>query len=177
MIDDQIKKECNRAKEEFYNNKCENVERLALENNLAPMYKEIKSFNKRPNATAGCIKNKDGNILFETEAIVDRWTEYVEELFDDERGDNPMKSFLSGPSILTSEVEKGLKCMSTGKACGIDNISTEMLSALGDFGTTVLTEMTNNMYKTAYIPDDLKTSVFILLPKNLKLRNVQISER
>ena len=47
--------------------------------------------------------------------------------------------------------------MSTGKACGIDNISTEMLIALGDFGTTVLTELTNKMYENAHIPDDLKT--------------------
>jgi exonuclease III len=168
LIDDEIKKECIKAKEEFYNNKCEKVERLAMENNLAPMYREIKSFNKKGNATAGCIKNKDGNILFETEAIVNRWTEYVEELFDDKRGDNPIRSFLKGPSILKSEVEKGLKCMSTGKACGIDNISTEMLIALGDFGTTVLTELTNKMYETAHIPDDLKTSVFILLPKKPK---------
>ena len=58
--------------------------------------------------------------------------------------------------------------MSTGKACGIDNISTEMLKVLGDFGTTVLTELTNKMYETAHIPDDLKTSVFILLPKKPK---------
>ncbi|GFS04911.1 endonuclease-reverse transcriptase [Elysia marginata] len=55
--------------------------------------------------------------------------------------------------------------MKYGKAAGIDNIFCEMLKALGDFGIDTLTELCNKMYHTAYIPEDLKTSVFILLPK------------
>jgi hypothetical protein len=69
---------------------------------------------------------------------------------------------------MRAEIEKALKQMKTGKACGIDNISTEMLKALGEFGLTVLTNICNKIYETAYIPEDLKTSVFILLPKKPK---------
>ncbi|GFR78299.1 RNA-directed DNA polymerase from mobile element jockey-like [Elysia marginata] len=46
-----------------------------------------------------------------------------------------------------------------------------MLKALGDFGIEVLTNLCNCMYSTAYIPDDLKTSVFILLPKTSKAKD------
>ena len=79
-----------------------------------------------------------------------------------------MNSFLQGPDILNSEVEKALNSMKSGKASGIDAISSEMLQARGEFGTNTLTELCNNMYKNAYIPEDLRTSVFILLPKKQK---------
>ena len=58
--------------------------------------------------------------------------------------------------------------MSKGKSTGIDDITTEMLEVLGEFGIDTLTSICNEMYTTVYIPEDLKTSVFILLPKKQK---------
>ena len=58
--------------------------------------------------------------------------------------------------------------MSKGKSSGIDDITTEMLQALGEFGIDTLTSICNEMYTTVFIPEDLKTSVFILLPKKKK---------
>ena len=55
--------------------------------------------------------------------------------------------------------------MSEVKFSGIYDISTEMLQALGEFGIDTLTLICNEMYTTVYIAEDLKTSVFILLPK------------
>ena len=57
------------------------------------------------------------------------------------------------------------KQMSKGKAVSVDNISAEALQALGNFGIEKLTELCNDMYKSAYIPEDLRTSIFIALPK------------
>ena len=42
------------------------------------MFKETKDFTNKGSETGGCIKSKDGKILFETEKILARWTEYVE---------------------------------------------------------------------------------------------------
>ena len=63
-----------------------------------------------------------------------RWTEYVEKLFDDKRDEIYLHHFLQGPIILKSDVENALNSMSKGKSIGIDDISTEMLQALGEFG-------------------------------------------
>ena len=38
----------------------------------------------------------------------------------------------------------------------------------GEFGIDTLTSICNEMYTTVYIPEDLKTSVFTLLPKKKK---------
>ncbi|GFR82694.1 RNA-directed DNA polymerase from mobile element jockey-like [Elysia marginata] len=165
---------CKTAKEEWLNSKCDEIELLSQRNDLTAMLQKIKSFQPKQTVTASCIKGKDGEILFETEKIVLRWTEYVEELFSDQRCANLIQEHLQGPEILRNEVEKCLKDMKYGKAAGIGNISCEMLKALGDFGIDTLTELCNKMYHTAYIPEDLKTSVFILLTK--KKRATDCSE-
>ena len=113
-------------------------------------------------------KNESGDILFETNEILNRLTEYVEKLFDDKRDETYLQHFLQGPILLKLEVENALNSMSKGKSSGIDDISTEMLQALGEFGIDTLTSICNEMYTTLYIPEDLKTSVFILLPKKQK---------
>ena len=129
------------------------------------MFKEIKDFTNKGSETGGCIKSKDGKILFETEKILARWTEYVEELFYESRPDNPVQIGLKGPEIIKSEVENCLKQMASGKAPGIDNISSEALQALDESGIETLTELCNEMYSASYVPADLRTSVFIVLPK------------
>ena len=63
-----------------------------------------------------------------------------------------------------------------GKSSGIDDISTEMLQALDEFGIDTLTSICNEMYTTVYILEDLKTSVFILLPKK-KQKAVECSDK
>ena len=113
-------------------------------------------------------KNESGDILFETNEILNRWTEDVEKLFDDKRDETYLQHFLQGPILLKLEVENALNSMSKGKSSGIDDISTEMLQALGEFEIDTLTSICNEMYTTLYIPEDLKTSVFILLPKKTK---------
>ena len=55
-------------------------------------------------------------MLFEEEAIQERWCEYVGELFDDERGNIPKFDQLEGPEILVKEVENAIKSMKNGKA-------------------------------------------------------------
>ena len=62
-------------------------------------------------------------------------------------------------------MENCLKQRASGKAPGIDNISSEALQALDESGIETLTEVCNEMYSASYFPADLRTSVFIVLPK------------
>ena len=164
-LDNNIKKACKSAQEDWLNAKCEEIETLSKTNNMTTLYQKVKTFSRKQTKTGNCIKDKSGNILFEADQIVMRWNEYVEELFADQRVGNPVQEYLLGPDIMKEEVRKCLHDMKTGKAAGIDNISTEMLKALGEFGIEALTDLCNKMYHSAYIPEDLKTSIFVLLPK------------
>ena len=164
-LDKEIKRDCIKAKEIWANKKCEKIEGLSKGLETKEMFKEIKDFTNKRSETGGCIKSKDEKILFETEKILARWTEYVEELFYESRPDNPVQIGLRGPEIIKSEVENCLKQMASGKAPGIDSISSEALQALDESGIETLTELCNEMYSASYVPADLRTSVFIVLPK------------
>ena len=55
--------------------------------------------------------------------------------------------------------------MKRNKAAGPDDIVTEMIVALENFGIEKLTEVLNEVYDSGEIPEDLSKSVFIALPK------------
>ena len=56
------------------------------------MHCQIKEVTgkKRGNGTTTCVKAKDGTIIMEKDKILDRWSEYIAELYDDDRGGMPV---------------------------------------------------------------------------------------
>ena len=63
--------------------------------------------------------------------IQNRWDEYIEELYKDDRGEKPcISSKPEGPVILKCEVVAALKAMKRRKAVGPDNIAIEMISGI-----------------------------------------------
>ena len=57
--------------------------------------------------------------------------------------------------------------MKKGKAAGPDEIPSEMLTALGQFGMKEITKLLNFIHVTGEIPTDLKKSVYIAIPKRI----------
>ena len=165
-IDKEIRKKCREAKEVWINNKCEEIERYKNVDSAA-MHKKIKEISGQKSCSAsGCIKSKQGTIIMEKKEILERWTEYITELFHDCRGEKPaILKNLEGPTILRSEVQAALAKMKRNKATGPDEISAEMLEALDDYGLEKLTELINEIYDSGDIPEDLSKSIFIALPK------------
>ena len=102
----------------------------------------------------------------EKDAILERWSEYIEELFDYERGQKPViRKNIEGPSILKAEVTAAIAHTKRNKAVGPDGIVVEMIEALEDFRTDTMTEIINEIYESGAIPEDLSKSIFIALPK------------
>ena len=90
--------------------------------------------------------------MTEREDVLQRWKEYVEELYNDERGDKPNYEVVEpGPPILKEEVEKAVKRMKRRKAVGSDGIVVEMVEVAGEFGIMKITELANQIYSTGYM--------------------------
>ena len=55
------------------------------------MYSQIRlvTGRKRGSNHTICIEDKEGNIIMENEKILSRWYEYIDELYNDDRGDKP----------------------------------------------------------------------------------------
>ena len=63
----------------------------------------IKKSQERKSAhlSTGCLKYKKVDIIIEKDKILDRWAEYISELFEDHREDyNVMKQNFAGPLVL-----------------------------------------------------------------------------
>ena len=123
---------------------------------------------KRGNNTTTCIciEDKNGDIIMEKDGILSRWSEYIDELYnDDNRGDMPDIDTEVESSITRREVEHALRGMSEKKSPGPDGITTKMLVAAGEVGILKLTELSNMIHNQGSFPSELNKSICITLPK------------
>ena len=173
VLDREVHTMCDKAKENWINQQCSEIEELESKHKTREMYEKVKEVTgtNRKKSGNSCIKNKEGKVLFDQQEIQDRWTEYIEGLFNDERGEIPEMENLNGPIILKEEVKKAIDTLRPGKAPGEDEITTEMLQALDEIGIDKITELCNKIYDTGYIPDDMRKSTFIPIPKKAKAVN------
>ena len=165
----EIKKKCTNAHEDYLTEKCKIIEK-SYNSNPKVVHQRTREISSKKyyKTTTGCIKDKNGNILFEEQTIKQRWTEYIKELYDDPERDGRLIKFnndLSGPEITKSEVREAISSMKNGKAVGPDEIPVEVIKALGDSAVDVLHDLANTIYKTGEIPEILQKSVFITIPK------------
>ena len=120
---------------------------------------------KKTTTKIGCLKARNGDILMDKEDILNRWSEYIEELYHDVRGPPPNIHNEEGNAILKDEVRFAFRKMKSGKAAGPDELPFELIAALDELGLKSVTRLLNSIYDSGTIPDDMKKSVYIALPK------------
>jgi len=169
QINKQVIQECSKAKEQWLEQRCQEVEKLKDDQNLKEMYKGIREITgKIPSGPATCIKSLTGEILFKPVDVAERWSEYLSQLFDGVKMDDEEINSLtepSGPRITKDEVEWALGKMKDDKAAGPDEVVAEMLKALGETGVDLLHDLICKIYETGDIPQNMLNSIFIALPK------------
>lgn len=96
LVNKELKKKCEQAKENWSERKCEEVERLEI--NPKEMFQEIREISgKRLAAASRCIKSDDGRVLQNQKDIWVRQEEYIRSLFYDKEEEETVET---GPSIL-----------------------------------------------------------------------------
>ena len=132
------------------------------------MYKKIKEFQPRKNRILQNIKDKQGKSLQERGEILERWAEYVEDLYKDkERGEanrgEPTKEVYS---ISVEEIKEIIKNLPKEKAYGDDNIPAELLQCLREEGIEITSKLINKIYNSGCIPQDFCKKHFHSSTKN-----------
>ena len=62
-------------------------------------------------------------------------------------------------------IELMIKVLPKGMACGHDNISAVSLQEMGDKGIEIMTSLINKIYRSGYIAEDFRKSIFVPVPK------------
>ena len=91
VLDREVHTMCDKAKENWINQQCSGIEEFESKHKTREMYEKVKAVTgtKRKKSGNSCIRNKEGKVLFDQQEIQDRWTEHIEGLFNDERGEIP----------------------------------------------------------------------------------------
>ena len=147
--------------------KCSEIENLEKRDQQI-MYHKVKDLlGRRNNNKNIAIKTADGKIAMDVEEVKSRWSEYIAELFYDDRPDPGEIRIDSddGPPIMKEEVKAAITSMKRGKAVGEDGIDAEVIQVLGEFAVDQLTSLFQKMYESGYVVESLCESVFIALPK------------
>ena len=115
------------------NQKCEEVQELERTDSKK-MYEVIREITgERRTTKSTIIKDRNGNMLTDLKDVLIRWEEYVERLYNDDRGTRPERTEETvGPPIMKSEIEHAIRTMTKGKAAGEDEVVIEMIEAAGD---------------------------------------------
>ena len=138
------------AKEEWIEEQCKSIEKGMMSGNSKEAYNTIKALTKTQQHKSAVIEDSSGNILTESTAVLNRWTEYCNGLNNSEL--HPDTSLLQSNqtptqeseslSGLREEVEDNVRNLKTGKPQGVDNIPSEVLKNGGEATSmTVLTAM------------------------------------
>ena len=172
-IDRTIQNKRIEEKSKWLNKKCEEIEHYKNIDSVA-MHRKIREIaDQKSCQSAGCIKSKDGKIIMEKERILEGWTEYIGELFSDNRGEKTtiMKQ-MEGPKILKSELKAAMSKMKRNKAARPDEITTEMLQALDEFGIEKLTELIDIVYDSGKFLMISANQSLLPSQRNMGQRNV-----
>lgn len=125
-------------------------------------------YNKK---NTNILVDSAGKAIIDEREILEVWSKYVTELFDDDRpnirGDANQDE---GPEILKSEVLHAVKTAKTKKATGPDNIPTELLQMIDEDHIDALVRFFNDVYTTGEIPEECLKSVFVALPKKQRAK-------
>lgn len=162
----EIRKMCRQAKDKYYDDKCKEIELLDKVHSQL-LYQKINDLRPKGNRNNQTIKNKQGKSLLEREEVLERWAEYVEDLYKDEnREDKDMGDLVHEVYTISSdEIESVIKDLPKGKTCGEDSIAAELLQCMGEKGLEIMVKLINKIYKSGYIPEDFRKSIFIPIPK------------
>lgn len=147
--------------------------------NSKAAFDTLKRLTKPHQAKSAVIADKDGNLLTDETAVMTRWIEYCDELYNFKLspdtsilGDGINTNREAGEApISQEEVENAVHALKRGKAPGVDNVPGELLKHGGPELIKVLTVICQRIWETREWPKDWTQSLIMPLPKkgNLKL--------
>ena len=117
------------------------------------------------------IKDENGNVMVNSEAVLKRWKEYIEKLMNEENNREPRTE---KPEVVNEEVncvsreevKNALKRMKKGKAVGPDELPVKLWMFMGEMGITFLTRLFNRLLMGERMPEEWRRNVLILIYKN-----------
>ena len=145
--------------------------------NKKMFWKEVKQLRKEGGRREETVKDLNGQMLTEGEAVQKRWVEHFEELlnYEDNREARitavafeqgvPRMGRKNEAPVTKGEVEVALRTMRTGKAAGLDGIQAECLKKGGVAVVEWLVRLLNICFEAGEVPADWRMAAIVPIYK------------
>ena len=122
------------------------------------IYKMVRDRDENSKDVNGgtVMKDRNGKLVTEQEAVLHVWESYFKELLNQERYNNDLElpSYVEGKVELTditdTEMQTGMKGMKKGRAPDINEMRVEMVMAAGESGNSWTKRLLNTRGKVKY---------------------------
>ena len=116
------------------------------------------------------IKDENGNVMVNSEAVLKRWKEYFEKLMNEENNRDPRTEEAEVVNeevncVSREEIKNALRRMKKGKAVGPDELPVEFWKCMGKMGIKFLIRRFNKLLMDERIPEEWRRSVLIPIYK------------
>ena len=133
------------------------------------IYKMARDRDENSNDVKGgtAMKERNGKLVAEQEAVLKVWESYFKELLNQERNNNDLElpSYVEGKVELTditdTEMQTGMKGMKKGRAPGIDEMRVEMVMAAGESGISWTERLPNTCMSQGKVPEEWRTGLIV----------------
>lgn len=111
------------------------------------------------------LKSKTGEILITAEQMVNRWKEYLEELYASQFSGNILEEKDcveeedKGDYIFELKIDFAIENLKNNKACGIYEIPAELIKCAGEEVNKEIRNIRNQMYLNGEITDDFRKGI------------------
>ena len=116
------------------------------------------------------IKDENGNVMVNLEAVLKRWKKYFEKLMNEEnnRDHRTEEAEVVNEEVncISREVKNALRRMKKGKVVGPDELPIEIWKCMGKIGIKFLTRLFNRLLMGERMPEESRRSVLIPIYKN-----------
>lgn len=169
---DVARKTFRKAKREYENSQLQRLEEQFDQRENRKFFRGINAKRRGYQERVEVCKNRDGQIIAEREAVLDRWAEYFEELLNQslptqggeeewlEQGANDR---VKPPTL--EEVHEAIAALKNNKAPGRDNICAEQLKYGGSDLAEAIYRLIRKIWETEKMPDDWSEGVICPLFK------------
>lgn len=171
----EVRKSARQDKDTWLLEQCRSIEKGMNTSKSREAYKLIKTITRKWQPRQSMVKDRNGKMLQDKDAVRKRWTEYCSELYtDSEPGSSVVEELelISPPltndkddSILYEEVERAIKRLKNNKSAGSDGITGEMINVDSEKLTEELHRLCNEVWKEERIPGEWTRAVLVTIPK------------
>ena len=117
------------------------------------------------------IKDENGNVMVNSEAVLKRWKECFEKLMNEKNNRDSRTEEVEVVNeelncVSREEVKNALRRMKKGKAAGPDELRVEVWKCMGNMGIKFLTRLFNRLLMGERMAEEWRRSVLIPIYKN-----------